>query len=88
VIVNLSELRAALFVYTMALHRKDLRPETLERLEYRVKKACADVAFPVDKSRHPSNVKPKPWESTDPTQADLAGASRFLTVLEGGKKGT
>lgn len=83
---NVGELRAALYVYTMAAGRKDLRPETLERLEYRVKKACADVAFPVDKTRHPSNVKPQPWDSTDPTQADLARASRFLTVLEGGKK--
>ena len=81
--LDLGDLRAALYVYTMATGRKDVGPETMERLEYRVKKACADVAFPVDKSRHPSS---QPWESTDPTKADLARARKFLTVLEGGRK--
>ena len=85
-ITNLGELRSALYVYTMATGRKDLKPETLERLEYRVLKACADVAFPVqtDEKKHPSNPAWAPQEEPTAQQARLAKG--FLKVLEGGKQ--
>lgn len=81
---DLSDLRKALYVYTMASRRKDVSPEALENLEYRVKKACADIAFPVDRSNHPSAAT---WEpQSAPTSEQDRLAKGFLRVLEGGKK--